>query len=99
MTNLSGSHSSGSSEEFLSISRQEQDACIVADIRMPGLTGFDLTETLAARGIGIPVIVVSASDDAQVREYARRVGAAGFFQKPVDDQAILDAIWWSLSEH
>ncbi len=87
-----------SAEEFLSNSRQGQDACIVMDIRMPGLTGFDLQKTLSLQGMPIPVLVISASDDWQTREQARKLGAVGFFRKPVDDQALLDAIWWATTE-
>jgi FixJ family two-component response regulator len=86
-----------SPEEFLSIVRQDQNTCIITDIRMPVSTGLDLTEKLRSLSIEIPVIVVSASDDLQTREYAREVGAVAFFQKPVDDQALLDAIWWAMS--
>jgi len=84
-----------SAEEFLSTSREGQDACILIDIRMPGLTGFDLQKRLLSQGIRIPVIVISASDDVQTRERARELGAVNFFRKPVDDQALLDAIWWA----
>jgi FixJ family two-component response regulator len=74
-----------------------KNSCIIIDIRMPGLTGFDLQRKLEAQGIRIPVIVISASDDAQVREQARELGAVAFFRKPIDDQALLDAIWWAIS--
>jgi len=84
-----------SAEEFLSNSRPGQDACILIDIRMPGITGFDLQKRLLSQGIRIPVIVISASDDVQIREQAKEAGAVGFFRKPVDDQALLDAIWWA----
>jgi FixJ family two-component response regulator len=63
---------------------------------MPGSTGFDLQQRLVLQGIRIPVIVISASDDALIREHARKLGAAAFFRKPVDDQALLDAIWWAI---
>ncbi len=86
-----------SAEEFLGVPRQERNACILIDIRMPGLTGFDLQQRLMSQGIGIPVIVISASDDVQTRERAREQGAEAFFRKPVDDQALLDAIWWALA--
>ncbi len=86
-----------SGEEFLSAPREDRRACIIMDLRMPGLTGFDLQERLSEQGIKIPVIVISASDDAQTREHARRLGAVAFFRKPVDDQALLDAIWWAIS--
>ena len=86
-----------SAEEFLSNSRQGENACILIDIRMPGLTGFDLQKRLLSKGERIPVLVISASDDWQTREHARELGAVGFFRKPVDDQALLDAIWWATS--
>jgi len=52
----------------------------------------------AEQGIRIPVIVISASDDAQVREQARELGVVAFFRKPIDDQALLDAISWAISQ-
>ncbi len=85
-------------EEFLKSQRPEKDACIIIDIRMPGLTGFDLQRELKVQGSRIPVIVISASDDAQVREQARELGAVAFFRKPIDDQALLDAISWAISQ-
>ena len=88
-----------SPKEFLSLNRREKNACILTDVRMPDLTGLDLTERLAVCGLRIPVIVVSASDDVQVREKARETGAVAFFQKPVDDQALLDAILWATPDH
>ena len=85
-------------EEFLRDPKQAGEACILADILMPDESGFTLQTRLAASGITLPVIVVSASDDAFVRERVRELGASAFFRKPVDDQALLDAIWWAISE-
>ena len=65
------------------------------DIRMPGSTGFDLQQKLAASDNRIPVIVISAGDDAHIRERARELGAVSFFRKPVDDQALIDASHWA----
>jgi FixJ family two-component response regulator len=84
-----------SGEEFLQSGNLDVRACVVLDIRMPGLTGFDLQEKLASRGIRIPVITVSAFDDAETRERARKLGAVAFFRKPVDGQALVDAIHWA----
>ena len=84
-------------EEFFKGEREGENTCIVVDIRMPGLTGFDLQRELTSREIRMPVIVISASDDAQTRENARKLGAAAFFRKPIDDQALLDAVWWAIS--
>ena len=86
-----------SADEFLNSPMQKEDSCIIIDIRMPGSTGFDLQQKLATYDIRIPVIVISASDDALIREHARELGAIGFFRKPVDDQALLDAISWAIS--
>jgi FixJ family two-component response regulator len=83
-------------EEFLHTPKQEQGSCIIIDIRMPGLTGFDLLQRLAWQNNSIPVIAISAHDDAETREHARELGAVGFYRKPIDDQALLDAIFWAL---
>lgn len=85
-----------SPDEFLACPTETNNACIIADIRMPGATGFDLQQRLLDAGIFLPIIVVSASDDEQVRETARKLGAVSFFRKPVDDQALLDAILWAV---
>jgi FixJ family two-component response regulator len=84
-----------SAEAFLQSENLDVRACVVLDIRMPGLTGFDVQEKLASMGIRIPVITVSAFDDAETRERARKLGAVAFFRKPVDGQALIDAIHWA----
>ncbi len=84
-----------SAEEFLEGASLSDDSCIILDMRMPGMTGLDLQKELASRKIKIPVIVVSAYDDASIRGLAREFGAVAFFKKPVDDQALIDAIHWA----
>ncbi len=84
-----------SAEAFLQSGNFDVGACMVLDIRMPGLTGFDLQEKLASMEIRIPVITVSAFDDAETRERARILGAVAFFRKPVDGEALIDAIHWA----
>ncbi len=74
------------------------NACIVLDMRMPGLTGTGLQVELASRGISIPVIIVTADEDADTRCRARQAGAVAFFRKPVDGPALLDAIEWAVDE-
>jgi FixJ family two-component response regulator len=86
-----------SPDEFLRGPVKTENACILMDIRMPGKTGFDLQQRLGASGVSIPIIVISASDDWQIRENAMHLGAVAFFRKPVDDQALLDAILWAIS--
>ena len=70
--------------------------CIILDLRMPGMNGFDLMETLISKGIHTPVICITAFDDAKSREQAREFGAAAYFTKPMDDQALIDAINWAI---
>jgi len=85
-----------SAEEFLKgASLSSNDSCIILDMRMPGMTGLELQKELASRKIKIPVIVVSAYDDASIRGLAHEFGAVAFFKKPVDDQALIDAIHWA----
>jgi FixJ family two-component response regulator len=83
-------------DEFLGRPFKKEDACILMDVCMPGTTGFDLQKRLAELGTTIPVVMVSAKDDYHVRDVARQLGAALFFQKPVDDHALLDAIMWAI---
>jgi FixJ family two-component response regulator len=87
-----------SAEEFLAGASHSEDSCIILDMRMPGMTGLDLQKELVSRKIRIPVIVVSAYDDAPTRDRARELGAAAFFRKPVDDQALIDEVLWVLGE-
>jgi FixJ family two-component response regulator len=87
----------GSAEEFLAQVGDEKGGCVLLDITLPRLTGLQLQEELKKRGIGLPVIAVSARDDADTRNMAHALGARFFFRKPVDDQALLDAIQWVLT--
>jgi FixJ family two-component response regulator len=84
-------------EDFLAITPREKSSCLVTDIKMSGLSGLDLQKELVARGLDIPIIFVTAFDTAESRQEAKRVGASGYFRKPVDDSALLDSIHWALS--
>jgi FixJ family two-component response regulator len=83
-----------SPELFLQEIELETPACILLDITMPHMTGLQVQAKLKSRGITIPVIAVSARDDEETRLRARQLDARCFFRKPVDDQALLDAIAW-----
>jgi len=85
-----------SGEEFLTYSHISDNDCIILDLRMPRMNGFDLMKTLIAKGIHTPVICITAFDDATSRERARELGAAAYFTKPLDDQALVDAINWAI---
>jgi len=85
-----------SSDELLKSPINNKDACLILDARMPGLSGVALQAELAANGLKLPVIFVTADDDEQTRKKARALKAAGFFRKPVDGFALLDAVAWAL---
>ena len=88
------SHAYASPESFLAEPHDESNACIIMDITMPRMGGLAFGAELKARGIGLPVIAVSARDDEDTRHLARELGVRFFLRKPVDDQALLDAISW-----
>jgi len=80
-----------SAGEFLDSLPRTRTACLVLDIQLDGMSGFELQERLAAEGAGVPIIFMTAHDDAPTRERIER-STAGHLWKPFDDQALLDAI-------
>ena len=89
-------HAFGSAEQFLAEVEPGQAGCVLMDITMPRLSGLQLQKLLTQRKLDLPVIAISARDDAETSSLARQLGARFFFRKPVDDQALLDAIRWVL---
>lgn len=81
-------------EAFLAEAVRGAAGCVVLDISMPGLSGLQVQERLTQAAVGIPVIALSARDDDDTRRLARALGSQFFLRKPVDDQALLDAIDW-----
>jgi two-component system response regulator FixJ len=85
----------GSARAFLEVFDAGRRGCVLLDVNMPEMGGLELLELLRGRDIGIPVIVVSAQNDADVQARAKRAGAFAFFEKPVDD-ALIEAIGQAL---
>src|SRR5882724_4587754 len=81
-----------SAEEFLKSGQQHQTACLITDIRMPGISGLELQARLNAEHCRIPTIFITAHDDAQMRMRALRAGAVEFLAKPFDDEALLETV-------
>ena len=81
-----------SADDFLASSPGSRTACLVLDIHMDGVTGFELQERMAADGTGIPVIFITAHDDASTRERVQRAGVAAYLPKPFSASALLAAI-------
>jgi|SRR5580692_2790912 FixJ family two-component response regulator len=81
-----------SAEEFLKSGRQFETACLIADIRMPGMSGLELQARLNSDRCRIPTIFITAHGDAKMRLQALREGAVEFLSKPFDDEALLDSV-------
>src|SRR6202022_4852507 len=81
-----------SSEEFLESGRQHQTECLIADIRMPGMSGLQLQAKLNADHCQIPTIFITAHGDEKMRMQALRAGAVEFMAKPFDDEALLESV-------
>ena len=82
----------GSAQEFMAGSRPDAPACLVLDVRMPGLSGLDLQRDLSDAGIRIPIIFITGHGDIPMSVRAMKAGAIEFLTKPFRDQDLLDAI-------
>jgi FixJ family two-component response regulator len=81
-----------SAEDFLLSDSLPAKGCIVLDIRLPGMSGLDLCEKLAASGATHPVIFMTAHDAPQWQERAATMNAVAYLRKPFDQQSLFDAI-------
>ena len=82
----------GSAEEFLSCGERHRMACLIADIRMPGMSGLELQAALNAERLRIPTIFITAHGDVDMRMQALRAGAVEFLTKPFDDEVLLETV-------
>ncbi len=81
-----------SAEEFLGSPGRCAVACLVLDVHLGGMNGFELQERLAASGSRVPVLFITARDDASTQERARQAGAVDYLRKPFDDMVLLAAV-------
>jgi len=88
-----------SGDEFMDSGRVSGRGCVVAESIMPYGAGIDLPRRLRESGREIPVILLTAEANGQRRATAKLAGAMLFFRKPVDGQALVDAVEWALSEN
>jgi FixJ family two-component response regulator len=86
------SHAFASAEEFLQSGQQQQTACLITDIRMPGMSGLELQAKLNAEHCRIPTIFITAHGDTKMRMQALRAGAVEFLAKPFDDEVLLGSV-------
>ena len=81
-----------SAEEFIASCQQLETACLIADIRMPGMSGLELQAKLNAEDCRIPIVFITAHGDAKMRMQALRAGAVEFLAKPFNDEALLGSV-------
>jgi two-component system CheB/CheR fusion protein len=81
-----------SGEAFLQTDMQRAPDCLVIDVWLPGMTGVELLEHLAATGRVLPAVMITGRDDLQMRIRAMRVGAVAYLLKPLDGPEFLQAI-------
>jgi RNA polymerase sigma factor (sigma-70 family) len=81
-----------SAQAFLDDYDSSKPGCLVLDVRMPGISGLELQERLAARRINVPIIFITGHGDVQMAVRALQAGAFDFVEKPFNDQDLLDRI-------
>lgn len=81
-----------SAEEYLASGEQEETGCLIADIRMPGMSGLELQARLEAEHRQIPILFISAHGDEDIRLRAMRAGAVAFLAKPYDRNVLLEYV-------
>jgi two-component system, LuxR family, response regulator FixJ len=82
----------GAANEFLDAYQPGRPGCVVLDVRMPGISGLDMQDRMAERGIDIPVIFITAYGDVPMAVRALKAGAVDFLQKPFNNQTLLDCV-------
>ena len=79
-------------QEFLRSPRPDAPACLVLDVRLPGLSGLDLQRELARAGAQVPIVFITGHGDVPMSVQAMKAGAVEFLTKPFRDQQLLDAV-------
>ena len=79
-------------EEFLDSEHLFDTACLILDVRMPGMGGLELQKVLVASNFSVPIVFISAHCDSEAQARALEAGAVAFLQKPFSEEALLSAI-------
>jgi FixJ family two-component response regulator len=89
----------GSAEQFLDSGAQHKARCLIADIRMPGMSGIELQAKLKAERCRIPIIFITAHGDTKMRIQAMRDGAVEFLTKPFDNAVLLETVHTAVEDY
>jgi FixJ family two-component response regulator len=87
-----------SAEAFLEVASPDMSGCVIADVRMSGITGLELHRRLQALGVDLPTIIVTGHGDVPMAVTAFRDGVVDFIEKPLDDQYVLERIEFCLAK-
>jgi FixJ family two-component response regulator len=87
-----------SAEEFLKSGNPRDTGCLILDVRMPGMDGFELQRRLEASQYEIPVIFITAHGDEELRQRALLAGAVDYLLKPFSEEALLNAVHAALKK-
>lgn len=88
-----------SAGDLLEVCAEERADCALVDVHMPGMSGFELMEQMAARDIDLPVIVITGQGDAWMEQRALAAGAVGLLHKPFEKNALLRMINLALARN
>ena len=86
-------------EEFLACDDCDDTACLILDVRLPGMSGIELQKQLSKTNSRLPIVFVTAHGDASLRDCLMRAGAAAFLSKPVRSDALLKEVRKVLSQN
>ena len=89
----------GSAEQFLDSGAQHTAGCLIADIRMPGMSGIELQAKLKADRCRVPIIFITAHGDVKMRIQAMRDGAVEFLTKPFDNAVLLETVHAAVEDY
>jgi len=87
-----GARGFASAEEFIALAGEVSCDCVITDVHMPGMSGFDLKKVLTARESGVPVIMITARAEANLEARAVASGAICLLRKPFRASALLDCL-------
>jgi FixJ family two-component response regulator len=86
-------------EEFLQVRTPPEPGCLLLDVNLPGLSGLELQEQLKSEGRQVPLIFITAYADDRARDRSLQAGAIAFLEKPVEEQALRNAIGRALAQN
>lgn len=84
-------------QDFLAACEPDRAACVLLDVRMPGMGGLNIQDAMRQRGLTLPVIFVSGHADVPIVVRAFRAGAVDFIEKPYNEQLLLDSVQQALN--